>query len=327
MILSILIPARNEEFLARTIQDILEHSETETEVIAVLDGAWANPGIPQHERVNVIYLPESVGQRAATNIGARLAKGRYIAKCDAHCAFDQGFDRKMVKFMEKYGPGTVAAPKMRNLHVFDWKCHHCGWKKYQGPTPTECGGCGKKDKLKKKIVWIPKHNPQSWSYCFDAEPHFQYFEDYKHRPGIRDKAIREGYSESMSLQGSFFMASREDYWRLKLSDEAYGSWGNQGIELACKAWLSGGRVLINHETYYAHLFRTQGGDFVPHYLGLRAVQKTKNAVWEDIINGKLVDQIHPVSWLVEKFMPVANWDEKALGELKKKEQYGRLSSQ
>lgn len=316
--LSILIPSRNEEWLARTIQDILEHSEADTEVIAVLDGAWADPGIPQHERVNVIYVPESVGQRAATNLAARLARGKYVVKCDAHCAFDQGWDRKMIDFMEKTG-ATIAVPKMRNLWVFDWKCYHCGWKKYQGPTPTECGNCGKNDKIRKKVVWNPKERPQSWSYCFDAEPHFQYFEDYKHRPGIKERAAKEGWSETMSLQGSFFMSSLKDYWRLKLSDEAYGSWGNQGIELACKAWLSGGKVLVNHNTWYAHMFRTQGGDFVPHYLGSRSIRVTKEKVWEDIVNGKLVDQIYPVSWLIEKFSPVPGWDEKALKELKSNE--------
>ena len=36
--LSILIPARNEEFLNRTVQDILENIEGNTEVIVVLDG-------------------------------------------------------------------------------------------------------------------------------------------------------------------------------------------------------------------------------------------------------------------------------------------------
>lgn len=41
----------------------------------------------------------------------------------------------------------------------------------------------------------------------------------------------------------------------------YGSWGNQGIEVACKTWLSGGRVLVNHNTWYAHMFRTQGAEF------------------------------------------------------------------
>jgi hypothetical protein len=39
--LIILIPSRNEMFLRRTIKDALQQSRADTEIIAVLDGAWA----------------------------------------------------------------------------------------------------------------------------------------------------------------------------------------------------------------------------------------------------------------------------------------------
>src|SRR3990172_9232604 len=98
--LSILIPARNEEFLSKTIEDILANIEADTEVIAVLDGAWAEPAIPQHPRVVVVYLPVSIGQRAATNLACKLSKAKYVMKVDAHCAFDKGFDRKLIEVMK-----------------------------------------------------------------------------------------------------------------------------------------------------------------------------------------------------------------------------------
>jgi glycosyltransferase involved in cell wall biosynthesis len=94
--LSVLIPARNEIFLKRTIEDILAHCEGDTEVIAVLDGAWAEPPIEDHPRVQLIYHSRSIGQRAATNEAARLSTAKYIMKADAHCAFDQGFDVKLM---------------------------------------------------------------------------------------------------------------------------------------------------------------------------------------------------------------------------------------
>lgn len=316
--LSILIPARSEMFLLRTIEDILQHSEADTEIIAVLDGTWADPPIPQHPRVNVIYLPESVGQRKATNLACKLAQGKYVAKVDAHCSFDQGFDRKMIEFFKEVGDDVTAVPVMRNLWAFDWKCYHCGWKKYQGPTPEKCGQCGKGDKLKRKMMWVGKTRPQSTSYCFDAEPHFQYFEDWKHRPQyIKDKA-EKGYTETMSLQGSFFMATREKYWEWELCDEKLGNWGNQGLEVACATWLSGGRVLVNHKTWYAHMFRTQGGDFgFPWENKGNDTQKTKNNVKDKFWNSKHPKQIHSVKWLVEKFWPVKGWTEEDLDNLKK----------
>jgi len=315
--LSILIPARSEMFLARTIQDIIENSEETTEIIAVLDGAWADPPISQHPRVNVIYLPESVGQRKATNLACKLAQGKYVAKVDAHCSFDQGFDRKMVEFFKEVGDDVTAVPVMRNLWAFDWKCYHCGWKKYQGPTPEKCGQCGKSDKIKRKMIWIGKGRPQSTSYAFDSEPHFQYFEDWKHRPQyIKDKA-EKGYTETMSLQGSFFMATREKYWERELCDEELGNWGNQGLEVACATWLSGGRVLVNHKTWYAHMFRTQGGDFgFPWENKGNETQKTKNNVKDKYWGYKHPKQIHSVKWLVEKFWPVKGWTEEDLKKLK-----------
>ena len=321
--LSILIPARNEMFLARTIQDALENIEADTEIIATLDGAWADPGVPQHDRVNIIYLNGAIGQRAATNVAARLAKGHYVMKVDAHCSFDKGFDRKMLEGFEEMGDNVTMVPIMRNLWAFDWKCHSCGKKTYQGPTPTKpCPGvkrdgtvCGAIN-YKRKMVWIGKHNPQSWSYCFDSEPHFQYFEEYKHRPGIRDAAKKTGFSETMSLQGSCFMSTREKYWELNLCDEGLGSWGNQGLEVACRTWLSGGRVLVNHRTWYAHMFRTQGGDFgFPYPQSGRGVSQTKKATWQTFLKG-WNKQIYPASWLVEKFWPVKGWTQEALDNLK-----------
>lgn len=44
MDLSILIPARNEMFLNRTVEDILSHAKSDFEIIIVLDGQW--PTIP-----------------------------------------------------------------------------------------------------------------------------------------------------------------------------------------------------------------------------------------------------------------------------------------
>ena len=314
--LSILIPSRSEKFLSRTVQDILENIEADTEVIVVLDGEWAIPAIPQHDRVIVVYIPKSIGQRAATNLACRLSKAKYIMKADAHCSFDKGFDRKMLEAFKETGDNVTMVPIMRNLWIYSWKCYHCGWKKYQGPKPEKCGQCGKTDKIRRKMEWIGKHNPQSTSYCFDSEPRFQYFEDYKHRPKyIKDKE-EKGLTETMSLQGSCFMCTREKYWELNLCDEEFGSWGNQGIEVAAKTWLSGGKVMVNHKTWYAHWFRTQGGDCsFPYKQNGNEVSRCKAKVRKQIWLGKLPKQVHPVSWLVKRFWPVKGWSESDVKKL------------
>lgn len=318
--LSILIPARNEMFLARTVQDINENKEANTEVIVLLDGQWADPAIPQHPDVNVIYVGKSIGQRAGTNLACRLSRAKYVMKIDAHCSFDKGFDRKMLEAFAKVGDDVTMVPTMRNLHAFDWRCHRCGWRKYQGPTPDRCGGCGDSRFMRRKMMWIGKERPQSNSYRFDSEPHFQYFNEYTKRPEYRKMLAETGITETMSLQGSCFMLTKEKYWDLEICGEELGNWGNQGIEVACKTWLSGGRVLVNHNTWYAHMFRTQGGDFgFPYPVSGKETQKTKEAVKNLLWDNKFKRQTRPVSWLVERFAPVPGWSEEDLAELKSKE--------
>lgn len=306
--LSILIPARNEMWLARTIQDLLENIEADTEIIVVLDGAWADPSIPQSDRVNVVYLPVSIGQRAATNLACRLSQAKYVMKVDAHCAFDKGFDRKMI---EKMQDDWTMCPTMRNLHVFNWVCPE-GHSRYQSPSGP-CKECGKE--TKRDVVWIPKRRPQSNSYCFDSEPHFQYFNEYTKRPGYGGEL-----TESMSLQGSCFMMTRDKYWELGICDETIGSWGSQGIEVACKTWLSGGHVVVNQTTWYAHLFRTQGGDFsFPYKQDESKIQEAKKKARDLFFNNKWDKAKLPLSWLVERFWPVFGWTDEDLLSLKKAE--------
>jgi hypothetical protein len=310
MDLSILIPSRNEMFLKNTVEDILQHIEADTEILAGLDGAWADPPLVQHDRVNILYAPESIGQRAMTNQLCRLAEGKYIMKVDAHCSFDQGFDRKMLEAFSEVGDNVTMVPTMRNLWAFDFKCYHCGWKKYQGPTPEKCENCGKTDRIKRKMVWIGKERPQSTSYCFDSEPHFQYFNEYK------SKQIGD-IVETMSLQGSCFMLTKDKYWELDVCNEKFGSWGSQGIEVACKTWLSGGKVLVNKRTWYAHMFRTQGGDFsFPYPQSGRQIDKAKKHAKDIFFNKKWEKQGLPLSWLVEKFWPVPGWSQEDLDNLK-----------
>lgn len=323
--LSILIPARNEMFLARTIEDILKNIEADTEVIAVLDGAWADPPIPQHERVNLVYVPKSIGQRAATNLACKLSKAKYVMKLDAHCSFDKGFDRKMLEAFKETSDNVTMVPIMRNLWAFDWKCLKCGKRWYQGPTPTRCKETNFKHtgkpcdstKFTRKMIWIGKDNPQSASYCFDSTPHFQYFEDWKHRPTYEIDKKEKGLTQTLSLQGSAWMLTRDKYWELNICDENFGSWGSQGIEVALKTWLSGGSVLVNHKTWYAHMFRTQGGDFgFPYPISTKDQKKAKEYARNLFFNNNWDKQIHPLSWLIEKFWPVRGWSDEDLQKLR-----------
>ncbi len=327
--LSILIPARNEEWLGRTVEDLLKNKRGKTEILVGLDGYWPDPAIPDHEDVTIVHYPESIGQRAMQNRLAKISRAKYVAKVDAHCAFDEGFD---VKMMEKMEDDITMVPVMRNLHIFNWRCKNCGLEIYQGPEPKECNNeiCPKADNktdggeghkasgFEKHIVWIPKNNPQSSAYRFNKNLQFKYF------PELRQKLPRTGLQETMSLQGSFFMCTREKYWSLGLCDESWGSWGQQGSEVALKTWLSGGRVMCNFDTWYAHLFRTQQGFSFPYPHSGKSQQRAREISQDIFLNNKWPQQKYKLGWLLKKFWfalkevqdQEAKWEE---GDLEKYE--------
>lgn len=310
--LSVLIPSRNEEFLRETIASVLDNSGEETEVIAVLDGAWAEPAIPDHPRVTLLYHPVSVGQRAAINEAARISRADYVMKLDAHCAVAPGFDAELTR---ECGEDWIVVPRMYNLHAFDWVCDECGARRYQGRSEGECPTCGEGATWHKEMVWQPRLSRRSDFMRFDADLHFQYWRRYERRAESKGDI-----ADLMCFVGAGWLLRRDWYWEIGGCDEGHGSWGQQGVEMACKGWLSGGRVVVNKRTWFAHMFRTQGGDFgFPYPISgadQRRARDYSQQLWR---GGRWPRAVHPLSWLVERFWPVEGWTDDDLAQLKAQE--------
>lgn len=307
--LSILIPSRNEEWLAQTVQDITSNIRGNTEIIVVLDGAPADPPLKVNPKVTIIYHPQSVGQRAATNDAAKLAKGKYLMKIDAHCAVDEGFDVKMLDAFKITGDNVTMIPGMKNLHVFDWVCPKgCDYRHYQGRSDVagKCDKCG--ETAIKELVWFPKPSPWSTSFLFDKTLHFQYWRDYSRTPkGKAEYDDPSGLNETMSIQGSCFMLTKERYLYLDICSEDFHSWGQQGVEVACKTWLSGGRVICNRNTWYGHMFRTQGGDFsFPYENPQSLVNENRELSRKLFQQNQWPKATRSFQWLLDYFNP-PNW--------------------
>lgn len=338
--LSILIPARNEMFLAKTVERLLATIKGKTEIIVGLDGQWADPPIVDDPRVTVVFFPESIGQRAATNQLARLSKAKYVMKLDAHCEFDvkdpedpkggdledddprnEGFDVILIRDMQE---DWTVLPAMRNLHGFDFTCigenpksgkkfldqskgdvlpKGCGHRIYQCPTPEKCPKCG--GNMEREMVWVSKSSPRSRSFMFDKDLHFQYWKEYMKRDDVKAQGEM---TETLSAQGSCFIISRQRYWDLDICDEGHGSWGQQGTEVACKTWLSGGKLMVNNKVSYAHLFRTQGGDFgFPYHISGRDQDKARAYSRKLWLENTWSKRVHDFSWLLDKFNPIPDW--------------------
>lgn len=298
--LSFLIPARNEQFLSRTVEDLLTNMRADSEIIVVLDGAWADPPLPQHERLKVVYVPEAIGQRAATNLAACISRADYVCKVDAHVSIAEGMDRVLIDAAKELGPDVTQIPAQKNLAVYNRVCP-CGRREYHGRMESPCVVCGKAE-WTMEMVWKPREGTTTRAWSFSAEPKFDYWGEYKER--VKGQKI---YDVMTSLGACFFMA-RERFWQLGGLDEQHGSWGSFGIEIACKSWLSGGRHVCNSNTWFAHLFRVGGLSF-PYPIHesdqARARQYSRDLWFNDRWDG----QVRPLRWLIEKFWPVKGWTE------------------
>lgn len=274
--LSVIIPARNEVYLEKTIRNILENAEGEIEIIVELDGWLPDPRINiGDERVVFIHHKEAIGQRACINDGARRAKGKYIMKLDAHCAVAKGFDVILARDC-KYEWTLV--PRMYNLDIDTWK-----------------------PKLHKRTDYMYISSP-------DAEKPFraQYYGSRQPRNDIM-------IDETMCCMGPGWFMHKERFWEQGGCDEGHeGGWGQQGIEVACKAWLSGGALMVDKNTWFAHWFR--GGTYNEHYspgFPWPASGRTQERVREYSrnlwLNDKWDKAVRPFQWLVDKFDP-PGWD-------------------
>jgi hypothetical protein len=296
-------------FLQQTIDSVLFNIRGSTEVIVVLDGYWPDQGIPQQPNLVVIHHPESIGQRAATNEAARVSTASFIMKLDAHCAVGEGFDVVLLESARELGRETIQVPRQYNHHAFDWVCKSCGEREYQGPTKP-CKKCG--GQREREIVWKPRKSRLTTSWYFDRELKFGYWGQYRHRPEGQKEI-----SETMSCLGACWYVDRDRYWELDGLDEGHGGWGQMGTEIACKTWLSGGRLVCNKKTWFSHMFRTQGGDFgFPYHLTVGA-QKRARAHSHDVWRRDAPDEMpkwkgatRPLRWLLDHFKPVKDWDDK-----------------
>lgn len=317
--LSIVIPARNEvcyeiDLLHETVQNLLQNTTTACQIVVVLDGYWPPVPIPVNPRVTVIHHNKSIGQRAATNEGARVATGEWICKLDAHCAVGPEFDVKLIEGAELNW--TIVGGQF-NLQVFEWKCKRCDWTKDQSPKPARCEKCNSRY-LKQMKIWKPRDGEEgrrrayTHSWRFDSTLTFQYWGAYasdetyckKHNIPFRPET-QQPIHDTMCLLGACWAMRRERYFELNICDEQFGNWGQQGVEVAVKSWLSGGELKVNQNTWFAHFFRVGGIGFPWPDGGRkeRAVARSK----ELFLQNKWEKQVRPLSWLIEKFSPAPDW--------------------
>ena len=287
---SILIAAREEKHLEKTIRDVLSNARGEIEVIVVLDGWIPDPQIHLDKRVTFVTFYKSIGQRAAINEAARRAGGKYIMKLDAHCAVDEGFDVKLARDCEY---DWTVVPRMYNLD---------------------------------EETWLPKkHKRTDYMYITSPTEEKPFRATYY---GSRQPKNDKMIDDTMACVGCCWFMHKDRFFEQDGCDEGHeGGWGQQGVEVSLKAWLSGGSLKVNKGVWFAHLFRKQ----FPYPASGRQHERVRKYSRDLWLNNKWSGQKKPLSWLIEKFSPVPikgkNMAKDIYGKGSRgKHQWGRIGS-
>lgn len=232
---SAIIPSRSAQWLAKTVKDLLDKAEGEIEVIVVYDGRWPESDeLPEDDpRLIQIHhgeLHNHYGMRASINTGIAISKGDYIFVIDEQCAVDQGYDVKLVTDCED---DWVVIPRRKRLDAETWTLIEDGRQDidymkidypYQRPYDKTCGLHG-----------------AEWK-----------------RPERADILI----DDTPTMQGSCYFMKRS-WWDTilpnGLDDENYGTFTQEAQEISMATWLSGGRVVVNKKTWYAHWHKGSKG--------------------------------------------------------------------
>src|SRR5947207_6659252 len=118
--LSVIIASRVDEFLQKTIDDLLAKAAEEIEIIVVLDGYWPDPMVKNDPRVTVLHhgmVHDNKGMRAGINASMAVAKGEYVMKIDEHCMVEEGYDKKLKADCED---NWVVIPRRHRLEPESW---------------------------------------------------------------------------------------------------------------------------------------------------------------------------------------------------------------
>ena len=229
--LSIVIPARTEKFLNKTILDVLSKATGEIEIFPVLDGYGDTPYEKIiDKRVHYISLPLPLNyerrKRQAINAGVSISHGKYVMWMDAHCVVAPGFDEVLARDCED---NWVVVPRRYKMD----------FKKWDRDIETD-------------------RPPIDYVY-----PMWQYLKKKGRIAGykwdIKSEARKDiMIDDIMITQGSFIFMTRKWFDKMGfMKTEGYTGWGQEGEEVCMTTVLNGGRAVVNKNTWYAHLHKGQ----------------------------------------------------------------------
>ncbi|MBI2634978.1 MAG: glycosyltransferase family 2 protein [Parcubacteria group bacterium] len=266
---SIIIPSRNEIFLEKTVKGLLDNCTGEFEILVVLDG-YNPPERNSDSRVKYILHEDSVGMRAGINSAVKIAKGEFLMKIDAHCVVDKGIDEKLAA---DCGDNTVMIPRRYKLDDENWRAN-------MNETPIDY----------EHFIYPLKYDPVSL-HGFR----------WKSRAEERKDILID---DTLTFQGSCWFMKKSHFEKHKFLKvkEFHGLLYGEPEELGLTTWLSGGRVVTNKKTWYAHLFKGKKygrGYFIDRNQGRDCYRYSYN-YWANENKEGFIK-------VIEKFWPIPGW--------------------
>lgn len=278
---SIIVLSRNERLLKKTVDEIYKNATGEIEVIVVLDGPSTFP-LPQ-KRKTLIFIRKNKpeGIRCAINDAAAKATGQYLLKTDGHCMFAKGFDEILQRDCED---NWVLVPRRYGMDS------------------------SKPDLWKRQADFVADYYYLSFPW---SRPDGGYMKA-EHWISRNEARRAMMIDEIMAIHGSvWFMPAK--YYRQNLGglNEDLGSWGEHN-EIVFKTWLSGGAVMIDKNTWYAHL---QDKGFRK---GFKVKEEEVTADNQKVLDyfgkNKWQKQIYDFQWLIDRFWPLPTLNNHQRGE-------------
>lgn len=256
--LSVIIPTVNDPALANTVREVREKSRTNPEILVMADAVDVD--LPD---VRVVRNEKRLGLRGNVNKGMALASGEWLVKLDDHCMLSDGWDEVLLATAQK---DWIVVPRRYQLDPVKWLIYEedrvaIDYERLDIGQPEKIGG----------VTWRSRR---------------------KERADVL-------LDETMVIQGSFYLLHREHWNRIGPLDEAnYGPFTQEGIEIALKTWLGGGKVMVNKQAWYAHKHRRFGRVVSPRGEDVRRGNAYSQDYW---LNDRWEARKHDLSWLMQRF--------------------------
>jgi len=283
---SVIIPARNERYLQATIDGLLANADGDVEIIPILDGVMSTgefQPLNADPRVSPIFKREPEGMRPAINDGGQKATGEFLMKCDGHILIGEHWDTILKADCDE---DWLVVPTRHSLDAASWtpRLRYFNYSILTYPYLSSMYGSGF------HAVTFP----------------------WNQNPAINAQRAHLPIDDILSAQGSLWFQHRDYFLRFPPLDHERFYFYQESQEVMGRILASGGRCVVNKQTFYCHLHKgkeTQGADGRPgrgFFLDIRK-KRSSEALMTEVLKTNVWPYAVPVTRTFESLIEQHWW--------------------